>query len=1161
LLLGCCVALLAGPSALPSSAQTDDGENDAEALVRVVGQLPILEPGDHKRDGFLILNPVSRRAYELFQPGNGNAVIQSFDLDSLSPLQRRELPDFRLVIAGESNAPGDVVHAVDESRGKIYLGGISGPQFLFQDDVVIGEVDEVKFNLGQADFLRLLRVPDEQKPQLQERLLYGIEFFEQEETAKLLLLFSSPPQGVNKQVNDHWLVQWDISTGAPDWEPLLLEPCLRAPLVFLQNWAYQIPILRGATSIYLPCQDSNATGLAVRIGLDENGAPIATQQRAFRMPSRFANVVADPASERLLFMMQLNGFTWWVFDGPTNSIVGSIGLSVGGAPVGAGIDRASGRLVSLVADGVVGEGEGTVPIQGGLFLANSRLTPAPQAANALPGFAYPGQFRIAVDPETTERPRRYFIRRGNPTLLTTPTYPDLEPEPKPIENFYTIVEDTLPVPEQPSFFDVDSNTTGQPEEEGITSRTFEASAQSFGVRALFIGGITASLSRELDNTLTEACYRNDREVVIGKIESAHLSDLQVTAASIGLHMDESGKQDLANPGTRCPPPPLFGVPLPPEALSTIDDLAGRPWDEDGVEGDDYTSACVGDGVNAAEPPRPGRQYEARVECRQSEGSVEAYSRGAIALPDEAPIVKVAESWSEASLQLAEDGGVELLVESTARGVEIVGVGTIGLIRATAVSHAAGRPDTAAGTFERTICGVDIPGFQQSWCLTADQQRQFVEALNRVIGRGGEARLREPDSDYLNGSPGGYLAAVQRDRRQALSDETITRDASITVPALELIFYRSDDSSKGAGRQVFQFAGVQGSTVYGVTCLFGQSASGACVQPTSELRALLYAEINGQRLLLKGGKFEVHLDTDADQKIGVNDPVVKIGDGLALCESGEDGIGNCLFSLPPGNYVVRQTSAPPGFSAAPDCAISLPAFTSVTCEFGNQPAIGAFVIGLDDESGNPLPGGSFEVYSDADASQSVGAGDQKIASCSTGSTGLCAFPAMEISEGLYLINCDVEKTPPLCEVADDEGNAVLAPLGKYVIKQSTVPSGYLAAPDHAFELSQPLAVQVIGFTNGLAGTEGTQGTPSTPSTKTSSLQGGGSKVSATSKPIQAPKPVGVVPRILQVIADGFNFLRRKPLEALLMGSMWLLLAGPVWLAWRRRSITGLEGAPV
>lgn len=94
---------------------------------------------------------------------------------------------------------------------------------------------------------------------------------------------------------------------------------------------------------------------------------------------------------------------------------------------------------------------------------------------------------------------------------------------------------------------------------------------------------------------------------------------------------------------------------------------------------------------------------------------------------------------------------------------------------------------------------------------------FLEAINRVLGARGKASIPEPDRELRQGSPGGYLASIQKDRYQQIGSRAVSNDGSTQVPALEIQLY-GDDPTQGRGRQLFQFAGVDASVTYGLYLL-------------------------------------------------------------------------------------------------------------------------------------------------------------------------------------------------------------------------------------------------------------------------------------------------------------------------------------------------------
>jgi hypothetical protein len=198
-------------------------------------------------------------------------------------------------------------------------------------------------------------------------------------------------------------------------------------------------------------------------------------------------------------------------------------------------------------------------------------------------------------------------------------------------------------------------------------------------------------------------------------------------------------------------------------------------------------------------------------------------------------VQVAKSSSSVTVVRKLGKGVTVKVDSIARGVEIRGEGTIGVVRAEATSTATGRDGGASTSFTRTICDVDVAGVVVAGCLgTEEEQQTLVDRLNAALGGRGKVVLRSPDAALARGTAHGYLAAVQRDRRELFADQVVTRDRSLAVPALEVVTYQGDGGAWGAGRQVAQLAGVQASTSYGIVCTYGKRVDGKCAAEGEEV---------------------------------------------------------------------------------------------------------------------------------------------------------------------------------------------------------------------------------------------------------------------------------------------------------------------------------------
>lgn len=857
------VGILMGMLLLPSVgvASAAEGGSSAETSgggLEVVGKLPApdftkdSEEWDEESragSGYLILNPATRRGYQVFNTFlPKTTIVQSFDIDTLEPLKRMRYPGFWPMSAGgggepRNSNPGEVIHAVDEEGGRLFLPltrnnsldrpdkFVGGNQAEFRGLLVIDEAgfEEASCTEGVCEGEEVEEFTDvwEPSPDIGTKALHGLTFFRRAEQSegKLLFLFDG------RASRDHRLVQWDAADGEGDWS-YLLDSCSGA--VLRQSGFYELGIVRGSDAIHLGCQASKASAQAVSIPLDEGGRPDPGRNpETFVLGRSAVDVLADPDGERLLFWEQQGeGTKWWIFDGGLGAWAGLIGATPGSVARGymsAGIDPASGRVYTLVPHHTFVDREGEQQaVQGGIGMADGRLTPVPQLDMQLPELAYPGIFRIAVDPATEDRPRRIFVRRGGRHIENQTDYPSTETVETPPEFFYWVIEDRKPVVTEVPEEDPDRFTSGHPEEPGVTTATFDGAGAGYGARSLLVSGLDAVLkvsdiwvpdfAEEAGIPLRSSCTARDREVVFGASGPTRYSQDGAVARAGSLGADGGTRVDLDRPATRCWP---WGIEGPPPGAEQFDELVGQdPW-ATSEEGDNNAMAaeCTGDEGDEAE------QGDAEARCRQDEGEVRSSST-ASAFSAGPVRVAAASSWTEVFRD--EERGLVSRSVAEARGVEIGGAVRVGLIRTEAEVWAAGREDTAGTSFTRKMCGVHSPEFSGGACLDEEQQQEFVEGLDRLFGGRGKARLREPDAELAEGSPGGYIAAIRRDRLDRFFDLVVNRDESVAVPGLELIRY-ADHKNEGSGRQIIQLAGVQASSTYGVLCLFGETPDG-CERP-------------------------------------------------------------------------------------------------------------------------------------------------------------------------------------------------------------------------------------------------------------------------------------------------------------------------------------------
>ena len=872
-------------SAVPPS-NAASSQLDTNPTIQEVGQLPVLASGSTsisasaaERSGWLIIDTRARRAYQIFEELAVGTIVQSFNLDTLEPRKRLKLNGFPVptgrldghIGPGQTQRSSDVVHAVDEDAGILYLAMSDStsnfaPQFAAQ-------------NSGSADARRAIsryvaideRALDEgreavssfREPAEHQRLhyywLHGMEVDRHhlksgEKFGKLVLLFAQPQQA-SAPAHQHEMVQWDVAdtvtpfAGAADSlglsDPIadavwsrVLDPCRTNTLTPAFGFpsgggGFQWEMLLGPDSIVFGCQSAPSSGAAVRLRIEADGRPpVAGGMTVFPLSKPVTDVLVDRKGRRLFFRSFGGGETFWVFDANVERFTGSLAAKLSDSPaMSIGVDQGTGRLYTFLPDYSVADPnlKIQVPVRGGLQFADTRVTPPVQFDTVRPDVAYPAFFRTAVDPVT----RRLFVRRGSAIETKCMRYPGTEASVQcPIEDIYRVYKDTGPVPEAPPEGDDAAFTTNVPEEEGVTKASYLGTGSGYGVRTVFVGGFGAATGGAANGS---TCGRDDRELLSGSVGSVAVSDLSTAAVAAALDADIGTQKILAAPMRSCFSASWPAVADPKEfsfdERRNADPSRATP---DGVN--DYEASCVGEGTSKPSTvdrtvPREG--FRAKVTCSQPLSKADGVSTGEFTLPAALRLseptstdVRVAYAHSEVSVTRKLGQGVVSKVDSIARGIVIPGVGEIGAVRGEATATASGRPGSAKGNFKRTICGIDFGNFDNVGCLDLDNDG-VVRRLNEAIVGLGEFRLRQPDPKLYAGSKSGYQAGVQRDRLDRFGDQIIVRDVSLAIPALELVLYVGDGGDRGTGRQIVQFAGVEGVTSYGIACLYGEAPNGKC----------------------------------------------------------------------------------------------------------------------------------------------------------------------------------------------------------------------------------------------------------------------------------------------------------------------------------------------
>ncbi|MHB8719739.1 MAG: hypothetical protein ACYDAC_12750, partial [Candidatus Dormibacteria bacterium] len=529
--------------------------------------------------------------------------------------------------------------------------------------------------------------------------------------------------------------------------------------------------VRGPTQV-LPGNTTGGSSLTYVIPLDGNGTPTGAAQYYLGTPGVIFGV-ADPADSRVFY--------------PTLALVpGGAGTTTAQAPAALAFDATHDKYIGDVSVSVPGNQGYRVIASGGrlysagpggLIVAASGETPLGQGVSYPLFNCYVNQF--AADPGT----RRVFLEMqsdcmGSSPFASHPTGPVL------------VVQDDTSV-EAASSVDPDSYTTGAAESSGTTAQ-YQGHTAGTAVRALLIGGSSGLVSGAtlgfLDAVL--AGLPSDtatHETDVAQVTSGDLDNFQSNAAATPAAADNNTKGQLTP--------------------------SGQPW----PFGEASCSASSG----TSGPVTTNYQGDsATVTCDPTTGSTTTHAvAGPLSFTTTAGIPMLTGS-GEVSTSTVRDPtqGMVTTVTSSAHGV-VIGPIEIQAITAKVVCIAHGRAGTAGCTYTRSISGITNAGVPVAGgsCTggASDPCPQVVAALNAIMPGLVIFSTPSPDqrSDYLGGSPGGYQAVAQRELYTHLQDSILNYDASLQVPALEMLYV--NDSPTSRSRLDQQWASVQAESHYGI----------------------------------------------------------------------------------------------------------------------------------------------------------------------------------------------------------------------------------------------------------------------------------------------------------------------------------------------------------
>lgn len=797
-------------------------------------------------NGVAISYPKFDRLYQLYNiasgPHAGALAVAERDRGSLA-LGRVLIIPGRDAEMANSETGAEWVSTLDVKNDRLILlygsrGGLSGQGGTVTGDNLPGflTIDLSSFTYKDASLPRLMYETADSAI-----APAGIEYDESTDT---LLLLSAAVHGVSALGNTLQLSGWTASqllagSELPYSPPRPVRSCRRDPINDATS-RYMTPILvanapdlegDGAvkTFVMFPCYATTFSTNVIIARLERSTAldPSSRQERAIVAPAGITNWVTDTTHGRMYLTNTSSETDTWVYEAASNAFVGIIAMSPKGQSTAAnlsmGVDETSGRLYAR-------------SLGYGLMITAAAQDPVPQA-DIYPDLAAIGSYRILPD----EGRDRIFLLSGSSTGAEDTA------------DHYEIISVPPPLPVPPPD-DPDQRTTQVQEAPGRTVSQYGGSASGYGLRVLLARGVSGAIPSNGNDSAGDV-YKNinthcgfvDRELVLSRISTTELSDSSKFAKAAAVDLDSATVTDLKAP-SRCDVFNSYGgsfYPLTavtpflrnPGLFASLDESAPEGLAPSGVINEnigprttwDYVPAdCTADqaagrdaGEDKSGPNSEPLVGDTAVSCEedgQISATAESRLRGGSSLP-----VSVSRAVTNTSVRLDPNDGLVSRSEARVENLRIGDV-TIGYISNSATSYAKGRTGTARTDFAKPRIGfVDGPGVPS--CDQCDLD-QILKALNTALAGRAEFRRVTPDALFAAGSPGGYQAGVIKSEKQRASDNSLSGDKSVEIPAFEMIIF-NDNAVIGRSRQVIQIAGVRAESHYGIQPIGADQACSSC----------------------------------------------------------------------------------------------------------------------------------------------------------------------------------------------------------------------------------------------------------------------------------------------------------------------------------------------
>ena len=827
-------------------------------LVRELTPLPAPVNNEARLPSIVQLDPPARRGFVITGLGDNTISVTGFNLDTFAQQGSREIGEFPA-----SPSKPSYGYLADAAAGRLIVMDAAQWVHVFDQDTLA----ELAMLPGPLPFdfaSELLRPGGSRRAALRGQIR-RTPVPGQAISMKLLppgpgnanwkIIIVSHDQSAGVVVH-----RWDLATGEQDWVQQV-SPCSSGvpDNAFIPRRSAGIAVLDTpqGRELVIGCVNRSSVGELWRFPISAvdgtlgPAVPVTTVFNGgdFLIAGRRAFSITSGPQQAIVGI-----------DMDRAGAIGQVGLSFRFEDsVGAGIDPGTGRVYGLSRpsrDDVFGTGKSTA---GGLFITDGARSPLPQG-DAVVELASAAADMIAVDPATPGRPARLFVRRCFPEGVAKDCRQSRE-------HFVRVFEDLVPQGKDVPLSDNDRFTVNVPERDGETISQFTGAGSGYGVRAILLGGIEAvpdPVGYFLGSSLTKdtayehfalGCGRTNREFIFARVlPSTALANTGATAAASPAEADPRSLQDMDKPLDAC----FSDIGRFPRNIGYNN--GPRPWreprpgSEQGVDDElgprfPFRPAVCLPPDRRSDDTEMGRIYpqapeldgwRARVHCPEGDKSVVAWAtagRNGIGGEDVDEFDLGFEGASvRTEVERRSGGGVKVTTTSEVTGLNVGGSLRIGKITSVATSEAAGRVDTAVATVRAQICGIEVPGDPNAGKEACQETRStqfqaYLQGLNQALMRRNiELRVPRPDADLLRGTPGGALAGVQKDRFTSVGDQVENNDFSSALPALEIV--KTHASQKGLGRQIFQFAAVQGSTSYNISLV--PTGVGGGEDPSEEL---------------------------------------------------------------------------------------------------------------------------------------------------------------------------------------------------------------------------------------------------------------------------------------------------------------------------------------